>query len=385
MKKVILISGVLTTLIVFASCSSEKKVKQAYETVPVMPSSISNTISATGTVEPIKQVEVGTQVSGIIAKIYVDYNSEVKAGQLIAEIDRSVLETDLESSKANLNSSKAEHDYQTANYERIKGLYEKDLVSQSEYDQALNSWSKAVYSYTQAKSNYQKAERNIGYTWIYSPIDGVVLSRAVDEGQTVAAGFSTPTLFTIANDLKKMRVIADVDEADIGEVKEGQYVKFTVDAYPEDMFEGSVIQIRLLATTTSNVVTYEVVIDAPNEDLKLKPGLTAEVNIYTLNKENILTAPLRALRFVPEGYTVPEKETHVFVMNPDGTLSARAVTAGVTDGIYTEIIDGLKQGDMVVTGIKTQGMMPFGNGSSNGSSSPFMPPRPGQGNNVRTK
>jgi HlyD family secretion protein len=380
MKKVILIPGVLMTLIVFASCIA-KTVKQAYETVPVEPSSITNTITATGTVEPIKQVEVGTQVSGIIAKIYVDYNSEVKAGQLIAEVDRSVLETELESSKANLNSSKAEHDYQTANYDRIKGLYEKDLVSRSEYDQALNSWSKAVYSYTQAKSNYQKAERNIGYTWIYSPIDGVVLSRAVDEGQTVAAGFSSPTLFTIANDLKKMRVIADVDEADIGEVHEGQYVQFTVDAYPEDLFEGSVIQIRLLATTTSNVVTYEVVIDAPNGDLKLKPGLTAEVNIYTLNKENILTVPLRALRFVPEGYTVPDSGTHVFVINPDGTLSARTVNTGVSDGIYTEITDGLKQGDQVVTGIRAQGKISVENGNSN----PFMPPRPGQQNNVRTK
>ena len=178
-----------------------------------------------------------------------------------------------------------------------------------------------------------------------------------------------------------MRVIADVDEADIGEVHEGQYVQFTVDAYPEDLFEGSVIQIRLLATTTSNVVTYEVVIDAPNGDLKLKPGLTAEVNIYTLNKENILTIPLRALRFVPEGYTVPDSGTHVFVMNPDGTLSARTINTGVSDGIYTEITDGLRQGDQVVTGIRAQGKISVENGSSN----PFMPPRPGQENNVRTK
>ena len=196
------------------------------------------------------------------------------------------------------------------------------------------------------------------------PIDGVVLSRAVDEGQTVAAGFSTPTLFTIANDLRKMRVIADVDEADIGEVQEGQYVTFTVDAYPEDMFEGSVIQIRLLATTTSNVVTYEVVIDAPNEDLKLKPGLTAEVNIYILNKENIITVPLRALRFVPEGYTVPDSGSHVFVMNPDGTLSARAVSTGVSDGIYSEITYGLKQGEQVVSGLKAAGKLSAENGNA---------------------
>jgi HlyD family secretion protein len=217
MKKIFLLPQTLIILTILFSCNT-KKTAPAYETTLVRTGSISNTITATGTVEPIKQVEVGTQVSWIISKIYVDYNSEVKTGQLIAEIDRSVLETDLESSKANLNSSKAEYDYQTANYNRLKGLYEKELISQSEYDQAFNAYSKATYSYTQAKSNYQKAERNIGYTWIYSPIDGVVLSRAVDEGQTVAAGFSTPTLFTIANDLRKMQVIADVDEADIGQV-----------------------------------------------------------------------------------------------------------------------------------------------------------------------
>lgn len=393
MKTIFLLPQTLLMLTILFSCNT-KKTAPSYETTLVRTGSISNTITATGTVEPIKQVEVGTQVSGIISKIYVDYNSEVKTGQLIAEIDRSVLETDLESSKANLNSSKAEYDYQTANYNRLKGLYEKELISQSEYDQAFNAYSKATYSYTQAKSNYQKAERNIGYTWIYSPIDGVVLSRAVDEGQTVAAGFSTPTLFTIANDLRKMQVIADVDEADIGQVIEGQHVVFTVDAFPEDQFEGTVIQVRLLATTTSNVVTYEVVIDAPNPELKLKPGLTAEVNIYTLNKENIITVPVRALRFVPGEYTGNIPETHVFVQNSEGRIEAREVTAGVTDGIYTEIIEGLSAGEKVITGIQVAlsmtgvsgsfGNVP-GNQGSNGSNSPFMPPRPGQENNVRTK
>ncbi|MFA5301613.1 MAG: efflux RND transporter periplasmic adaptor subunit [Bacteroidales bacterium] len=393
MKKIFLLPQTLIMLTILFSCNTKKMVP-GYETTAVGKGSISNTVTATGTVEPIKQVEVGTQVSGIISKIYVDYNSAVKTGQLIAEIDRSVLETDLESSKANLNSSKAEYDYQTANYNRIKGLYEKELISQSEYDQAFNAYSKATYSYTQAKSNYQKAERNIGYTWIYSPIDGVVLSRAVDEGQTVAAGFSTPTLFTIANDLRKMQVIADVDEADIGQVLDGQHVMFTVDAFPEDQFEGTVIQIRLLATTTSNVVTYEVVIDAPNPDLKLKPGLTAEVNIYTLNKENIITVPVRALRFVPGEYTGNIPETHVFVQNPDGGIEAREVIAGVNDGIYTEIIEGLVTGEKVITGIEFSGSMTgetdsfskaSGNQESNGTNSPFMPSRPGREDNVRTK
>jgi HlyD family secretion protein len=393
MKKILLLPQTLIMLTILFSCNT-KKMASGYETTTVLTGSISNTVTATGTVEPIKQVEVGTQVSGIISKIYVDYNSAVKTGQLIAEIDRSVLETDLESSKANLNSSKAEFDYQTANYNRIKGLYEKELISQSEYDQAFNAYSKATYSYTQAKSNYQKAERNIGYTWIYSPINGVVLSRAVDEGQTVAAGFSTPTLFTIANDLRKMQVIADVDEADIGQVLEGQHVVFTVDAFPEDQFEGTVIQVRLLATTTSNVVTYEVVIDAPNPDLKLKPGLTAEVNIFTLNKENIITVPVRALRFVPEEYTGHIPETHVFVENPEGSIEAREVVTGVTDGIYTEIIEGLATGEKVITGIHLSNSMAGEFGSfnnvpgtqeSNGSNSPFMPPRPERENNVRTK
>ncbi|MFA5443673.1 MAG: efflux RND transporter periplasmic adaptor subunit [Bacteroidales bacterium] len=382
MKKIFLLPQTLLLLIILFSCNTKETVP-GYETTTARTGSISNTVTATGTVEPIKQVEVGTQVSGIISKIYVDYNAEVKTGQLIAEIDRSVLETDLESSKANLNSSKAEYDYQTANYNRIEGLYEKELISQSEYDQAFNAYSKATYSYTQAKSNYQKAERNIGYTWIYSPINGVVLSRAVDEGQTVAAGFSTPTLFTIANDLRKMQVIADVDEADIGQVFEGQLVVFTVDAFPEDQFEGTVIQVRLLATTTSNVVTYEVVIDAPNPDLKLKPGLTAEVNIYTLNKDNIITVPVRALRFVPDGYSGNIPETHVFVQNPDGSIEAREVLAGVNDGIYTEIIEGLSTGEKVITGIQLSGSMTGVPGSF--SNSPFMPPRPGQENNVRTK
>ena len=393
MKKIFLLAQTWIMLTMLFSCNT-KEMTPVYETTRAQIGSISNAVTATGTVEPIKQVEVGTQVSGIISKIYVDYNSEVKTGQLIAEVDRSVLETELESSKANLNSSKAEYDYQTANYNRIKGLYDKELISQSEYDQAFNAYSKATYSYTQAKSNYQKAERNIGYTWIYSPIDGVVLSRAVDEGQTVAAGFSTPTLFTIANDLKKMQVIADVDEADIGQVLEGQHVVFSVDAFPEDQFEGTVIQVRLLATTTSNVVTYEVVIDAPNPDLKLKPGLTAEVNIYTLNKENIMTVPVRALRFVPGEYTGNIPETHVFVQNPEGGIEAREVIVGVSDGIYTEIIDGMSIEEKVMIGIQLSGSIKGVPGSSsnapddkenNGSNSPFMPPRPGQERNVRTK
>ena len=364
-----------------------KKEKQVlvYQVTTLEPTTISSSVTATGTVEPIKQVEVGTQVSGIISKIYVDYNSEVKAGQLIAELDMSVLQTELESSRANLNSSKVEYDYQTKNYQRIKGLYEKELVSATEFEQAQYSYDKARYSYTQAQSNYTKAQKNIGYAKIYSPIDGVVLSRAVDEGQTVASGFSTPTLFTIANDLTAMRVIANVDEADIGSVKEGQRVDFEVDAYPEDTFRGTVTQVRLQATTTSNVVTYQVVIDAPNPDQKLMPGLTANITIYTLDKHDVLAVPVRALRFTPENEKY--QENTVWRQKSDGSLERVAVTLGVSDSVQTEILEGLSQGDRVVTGTKlvsASGKMPDPKKMQQqpgGNNNPFMPRPPRDDNN----
>ena len=359
-----------------------------YQTTTIEPTTISSSVTATGTVEPVKQVEVGTQVSGIIDKIYVDYNSVVKAGQLIAELDMSVLQTELESSRANLSAAKVEYDYQTRNYERIKGLYDKELVSATEFEQAQYSYDKAKFSYSQAQSNYSKSQKNIGYAKIYSPIDGVVLSRAVDEGQTVASGFSTPTLFTIANDLTAMRVIANVDEADIGAVKDGQHVDFQVDAFPEDTFRGTVTQVRLQATTTSNVVTYQVVIDAPNPDLKLMPGLTANITIYTLEKEGVLAVPVRALRFTPEGEKY--QENVVWKQQQDGQLTASKVVTGVSDGIQTEILEGVSVGDCVVTGTKlvsADGKMPDPKKmqQQGGGNNPFMPRPPQQGDNKRTE
>ena len=369
----------------------KKKDKQEliYQVTTLAPTTISSSVTATGTVEPVKQVEVGTQVSGIISKIYVDYNSVVKEGQLIAELDMSVLRTELESSRANLNSAKVEYDYQTRNYERIKGLFDKELVSATEFEQAQYSYDKAKFSYSQAQSNYSKSQKNIGYAKIYSPIDGVVLSRAVDEGQTVASGFSTPTLFTIANDLTAMRVIANVDEADIGAVKEGQRVDFEVDAYPEDTFRGTVTQVRLQATTTSNVVTYQVVIDAPNPDQKLMPGLTANITIYTLDKHDVLAVPVRALRFTPEN----EKylENTVWRQLQDGSLERVNVTPGVSDGVQTEILEGLSAGDRVVTGtrlVSVNGKMPDPTKmqpQQGGTNNPFMPRRPQRGENKRTE
>ena len=370
--------------------NKKEKPVLTYQVTTLAPTTISSSVTATGTVEPVKQVEVGTQVSGIISKIYVDYNSVVKEGQLIAELDMSVLKTELESSRANLNSSKVEYDYQQRNYERIKGLYDKELVSATEFEQAQYSYDKARFSYSQAQSNYTKAQKNIGYAKIYSPIDGVVLSRAVDEGQTVASGFSTPTLFTIANDLTAMRVIANVDEADIGAVQEGQRVEFEVDAYPEDTFQGSVTQVRLQATTTSNVVTYQVVIDAPNPSLKLKPGLTANITIYTLDKHDVLAVPVRALRFTPEGEKY--QENTVWKQLPDGRLEAAKVVTGVTDGVQTEILEGLSAGDRVVTGTRlvTSKGKEFNpeamkEGQQAGGNNPFMPRPPQDRDNKRTE
>ena len=282
--------------------------KVTLETAAATRITISNSVTATGTVEPVTEVEVGTQVSGIIDKLYVDYNDVVEAGQLIAEMDKVTLQAELESAEAQLASCKTEYEYQQKSYARTKALYDKQLVSDAEYDESLYLYEKARNAYAESRAAMVKVKRNLGYATITSPISGVVISRAVEEGQTVAAGFETPTLFTIAKDLTEMQVIADVDEADIGQVATGQRVQFSVDAYPDDVFEGAVRQVRLEATTESNVVTYEVVIDAPNPDLKLKPGLTAIITIFTLERPDALSVPTRALRSpCPTSYHAPRQ------------------------------------------------------------------------------
>lgn len=357
------------------------------ETMPTSRITIRNSVTATGTVEPVTEVEVGTQVSGIIDRLYVDYNDVVKAGQLIAEMDKVTLQAELESAQAELANCKAEYDYQTKNYARTKALHEKALVSDQEYDDATYLYEKSRAAYDQAQAAMVKVERNLGYATITSPIDGVVISRAVEEGQTVAAGFETPTLFTIANDLTQMQVIADVDEADIGQVADGQRVEFTVDAYPDDTFSGTVEQVRLEATTESSVVTYEVVITAYNPDLKLKPGLTANVTIYTLEKEQALAIPTKALRFVPDtelleevGVTIaPESaasapgKREVWVMR-GRELQPCLVTTGAASGDLTEITDGLVDGDTVAVGM-TAAVEPTQTAAT--ERSPFMPSPPG--------
>jgi HlyD family secretion protein len=350
---------------------------------------ITNTVTATGTVEPVKKVDVGTQVSGIIDKIYVDFNSEVKAGQVIAEMDRVNLLADLRSKDADLASSKTEFEYQEKNYERSKSLHEKQLISDTDFETATYNYEKAKNNYTNNQSGMQKVRRNLEYATITSPIDGVVTNRAVEEGQTVAAGFSTPTLFTIANDLTQMRVVANVDEADIGQVEEGQKVTFKVDAYPNDVFDGNVTQVRLEAKNTSNVVTYEVVISAHNPDLKLKPGLTAQVTIFTLERNNVLTVPNKALRFIPDEQAllamnitvadhireIPSGKKVIWISDGN-TLNPKVITIGTSSINVTEIIDGLSENDDVAIDLSADMPNTSPNGGPGGGSM-FMPRPPG--------
>lgn len=380
---------VVVGAIVWFTKGSSGKFKATYTTATVSKGNISNSVTATGTVEPVTKVEVGTQVSGIIDKLYADYNSVVKKGQLVAEMDRVTLTSELNSQKAAYDGNKAEYEYQQKNYARSKTLHEKNLISDTDYEQAIYNYEKAKSAFDSSKAALEKAQRNLSYATITSPIDGIVINRAVEEGQTVAAGFETPTLFTIAADLTQMQVVANVDEADIGGVEEGQHVSFTVDAYPNDTFEGKVTQVRLEATTESNVVTYEVVISAYNPDLKLKPGLTANVTIFTLEKSNVLCVPSKALRFVPE---VPFIGSEDIVKDCEGkhklwtregkTFTAHAVEVGISNGSMTEILSGIPEGTTVVTDA-VAGQMPGQpaevNAENSGSqeSSPFMPGPPG--------
>ncbi|MBQ7444183.1 MAG: efflux RND transporter periplasmic adaptor subunit [Bacteroidaceae bacterium] len=373
--------------LMLAACS--KKPQTEYETTTVARSNISTTVTATGTIEPVTSVDVGTQVSGIVAKIFVDYNSEVKAGQIIAELDKTNLVSTLESQRANLTSAQSTLQYQQANYERYKTLYDKGLISANDFEQARLSYIQAQQQVTTARQSVKRAETDLGYATITSPINGVVLSKAVEEGQTVAASFSTPTLFTIAQDLTDMRVIADIDEADIGEVSEGQRVTFTVDAFPNDVFEGQVTQVRQQATTESNVVTYEVVISAPNADLKLKPGLTANVTIFTLEKNNVLTVTAKALRFAPNEALIADDETiepcdakQKLWVRQGKTFKAIPVETGVSNGTLTEITGGIADGTEVLSDMLFGEQADESAGSQN--KNPFMPgPRNNNKNNQK--
>lgn len=364
-----------------------KPVGVSVETVKAETGSIRNEVTATGTIEAIKTVTVGTQVSGTIQSIYVDFNSHVKKGQLLAKIDETALLAQVDQTAAQVASAKAELVYQQATYDRTKALYDKQLVSKADFDQAQYNLSKAEASYKSSESEHQRSLTNLSYASIYSPIDGVVLNRAVDEGQTVAASFNTPELFSIANDLTRMEVQADVDEADIGQVKLGQTVSFTVDAFPDDSFDGEVSEIRLQPTVTSNVVTYTVIISAPNPKLKLMPGMTANITIVTEQANNVVLLASKALKFWPEdslmgpgNHFTREADTgnlHT-VWGFDGNrFSPLHITTGINDGTNIEVLSGLKAGEEVVVSATVS------SNAKKTTSSPFMPKPPSRSKNSK--
>ena len=391
-KKIILISVISIVLIAIAAffiLPGGPKNNFSLQTKEVKEGALSTTITATGTIEPIIEVEVGTQVSGKISKIYVDYNSVVKKGDILAEIDKTNLQIEYNTQFLNVQSSKVEYEYQKKNFKRTQELHEKNLVSDTDYETAKYAYEKAESTYKQNASSLEKTKTNLDYATIYSPIDGVVLSREVEEGQTVAASFSTPTMFVIAKDLTKMQVVANVDEADIGNVRKDQRVSFMVDAYPTDVFEGTITQVRLNPTTASNVVTYEVIVNAPNPHLKLKPGLTANITVFTLEKNNILVLPNKALTFKPSTEMLADKR---FKINENANLKLAnnesavwiqkgraidkiAVVLGETDGINTEIVSGLKTKAIVVLEMKELTEKEIQTAGT--ETSPFMPKRPG--------
>ena len=333
----------------------------SYETAKVEKATIESSVTATGTIEAVTQVEVGTQVSGIIDKIYVDYNSVVHKGQVIAELDKSNLVSEMNSAVSQLQSAQSDLNYQQSNFKRMKTLFDKGLISANDYESARLTLEQAQSLVAQRQEAVTKAKTNLGYATITSPIDGIVLGKSVEEGQTVASSFNTPTLFTIVKDMTDMRVIANVDEADIGQVREGQRVTYTVDAYPNEVFEGTVTQVRNQATTESNVVTYEVVISAPNPDLKLKPGLTANVTIFTLEQTGIVSVPTKALRYTPTKETIGPKDkivdcqgTQKLWVREGNTFKAYAVKTGITNGTRTQILSGVKEGTAVIVDLKEQ-------------------------------
>lgn len=380
-KKIWIAVAVIAIALIAWKCSgSKEEAKVEFEETTVEKTTIKSSVTATGTIEPVTSVTVGTQVSGIVSHLYVDYNTQVKKGQVIAELDKTNLMSELNTQRANLNSALSDFNYQQANYNRYKTLFEKGLVSADEYESVKLSYLRSKESVATARESVQRATTNLGYATITSPIDGVVLSKSVEEGQTVAASFNTPELFTIAQDLTNMRVIADVDEADIAEVKEGARVSFSVDAYPDNAFEGTVTQVRQSATSTNNVVTYQVVISAPNADLKLKPGLTANVTIYTMEKPDVVAVSNKALRFTPTEAMLAKDakiidcqgQAKVWVREGND-FKAIAVKTGVTNGMLTEILGGVAPGKKVIAGFSMVGGPDEAEGQQR---NPFMPGPP---------
>lgn len=390
----------VATIVVFFGYkyfTTEKKASIAVQTVKLSKQNVTTSVTATGTVEPVDQVDVGTQVSGIINHIYADYNSPVKKGQLLAELDKTNLQESVNNALAQYNASLNELNYYQQNNNRQNSMYKSGVISKADYEQASYQVKNAEQTVNQSRTTLSQARTNLSYANIYAPIDGIIMSKEVEAGQTVAASMTTPTLFTIAKDITKMQVEANVDEADIGGVEVSQRVSFTVDAYPQEEFSGRVRQVRLSATTESNVVTYTVIIDADNPEQKLKPGLTATITIFTQELKDIDTVPASAIAFSPDTETlqkyyqqnqikakIPEiktgknKEKYIWIKNNDGSLSQKQITIGINDGINIQVVSGLTGSEQIVTSLEEQ-TEPVAKSESDGSS-PFMPKRPNNNN-----
>ena len=348
----------MISLAIFTGCKPSGGAVR-YETAAASRGKIVAHVTASGTLSAVVSVDVGCRVSGQVSALYVDFNSPVKKGQLIAEIDPTVYEANLRQVEGQLASDKANVTLKKQTLERDKILVPMKAASQADLDQATAELAQAEATVTMDEASVESAKANLGYCKITAPVDGVVIARDVDLGQTVNAAMNTPVLFTIAQDISKMNIKADVSEADIGQVKDGQPVDFTVEAFPDDVFHGTVTQVRKSPTTTQNVVTYQVIISLDNPEQKLFPGMTADVSIQVAERDNVLEIPNTALRFTPpdnaiyEG-TPPTKlqgnERLVYTTSADGTkLKPVTIKAGITDGIDTEVLGGLNDGQRVVT------------------------------------
>jgi HlyD family secretion protein len=389
MKKWLKIIGFLGVLVValfgvriFLTNESQPKYRFVYETVAKRD--LRTSISATGTLEPVDQVEIGTQVSGDIAKIHVDFNNKVKKGQILAELDKSKLKATLAQAEISLYAAENDYSYKKKVLERIQKLSENGSASAVELENAEYDFRSAELSLKRAKNEVAVAKLNLSYCVIKSPIDGVVLERSVDVGQTVAASMSAPTLFILAKDLSRMRVMASVDEADIGSVQSGQSVEFYVDAFIDEVFYGTVKEVRLNPVTTSNVVTYTVVIEAENPKHKLLPGMTATCTIVTQEKKDVLSISVKSLKFRPNTPTPPmalgktpsvkmnksRKESRVFFTKGE-KIYPLFLKTGISDGVYTEVLEGLSEGDSVLVAEESIEMQKENNSTK--EKSPFMP------------
>ncbi|MDQ0639171.1 HlyD family secretion protein [Pedobacter sp. W3I1] len=350
---------------------------------------ISENVTATGKVQPVDTVAVGTQVSGTIKTLYADFNSKVKKGQLLAELDKTLFEATVNQYQANLVSAQSALVYQQGNFSRQSNLYKVGAVSKADYDNALYTYNASKASVNSIRAQLASAQKNLSLACIYSPIDGTVLSRSVSEGTTVAASFSTPTIFSIAKDLTKMQVEASVDEADVGNISKGERATFTVDAFLNDTFKGTIQEIRLSPSISSNVVTYKTIINTSNDANKLKPGMTANITIFTKEVNNALLIPTKAIKYAPDStlagkyqmtWVNPDKkpagvnEAYVWVQKSAKELVQQKIKTGINDNTHVEVLSGLAATDVVVTGSQSMGKS---QAASQGQSSPFMPKRPG--------